>query len=127
MKRMAEFVPTTICADSYQRLAMRTCSINDNDADKIRHGVLGLTSEAGEVAGIFQKVYQGHPDPMTDAEAKEHLVKECGDCLWMLAEILDAIHVPMSECMTLNIEKLRARYPDGFDADKSLHRKDGDI
>ena len=113
--------------NDYQRLAMRTCSICDSDGDKLMHGVLGLTSEAGEVAGIFQKVYQGHPDPAQDKEAKAHLVKECGDCLWMIAEILDAIHVPMSDCMTANINKLRARYPDGFEPDKSLHRKQGDI
>lgn len=113
--------------DEYQSLAMQTCCINDNDKDKLMHGVLGLTSEAGEVAGIFQKVYQGHPDPVQDKEAKDNLVKECGDCLWMIAEILDAVHVSMSNCMTANINKLRDRYPEGFEADKSLHRKAGDI
>lgn len=113
--------------DAYQSLAMQTCCINDNDTDKLMHGVLGLASEAGEVAGIFQKVYQGHPDPAQDKEAKAHLVKECGDCLWMIAEILDAVHVSMSNCMTANIQKLRARYPEGFEAYKSLHRKAGDV
>lgn len=122
MKKMAAFYPAAgIGADRYQALAMRTCSINENDKDKLMHGVLGLASEAGEVTGIFQKIYQGHDFDKT------HLVKECGDCLWMLAEILDAIHVPMSECMELNIQKLKARYPDGFEADKSLHRQAGDI
>lgn len=114
-------------ADEYQSLAMRTCCICNNDKDKLMHGVLGLTSEAGEVAGIFQKVYQGHPDPTQDKEAEAHLVKECGDCLWMIAEILDAVHASMSDCMTANIQKLRARYPDGFEPDKSLHRKAGDV
>lgn len=108
-------------ADEYQHQAMRTCSIKDNNQDKLMHGVLGLTSEAGEVAGIFQKSYQGHePD-------EEHLIKECGDVLWMVAEILDAIHIPMSRAMGMNIEKLKERYPDGFDPEKSLHRKEGDV
>lgn len=107
--------------NDYQRLAMRTCSITDDDKAKMMHGVLGLTSEAGEVAGIFQKIYQGH-----DFD-RNHLIKECGDCLWMIAEILDAAGATMSQCMAANIEKLKARYPDGFDPDKSLHRREGDI
>lgn len=108
-------------ADCYQRLAMRTCSITDDRNDKLMHGVLGLASEAGEVAGLFQKRYQGH------AIDRNHLIKECGDCIWMIAEILDAIGVPMSVCMEENIKKLKARYPDGFDPDRSLHRNPGDI
>lgn len=107
--------------NQYQEDAMRTCSINDNDKDKLLHGVFGLNSEAGEIAGLFQKEYQGHQID------KEHLVKECGDCLWMIAEILDAIGVDLETCMMKNIEKLKARYPDGFDPEKSLHRKPGDV
>lgn len=108
-------------ADEYQALAKRTCSITDDPEKMLMHGVLGLTSEAGEVSGIFQKQYQGHE------MNKEHLIKECGDCLWMIAEILTAINVPMSECMTMNIEKLKSRYPEGFTPEKSMHRKPGDI
>lgn len=122
MKKMAEFIPIQIMSpDQYQKLAMRTCSIAENDHDKMMHGVLGLASEAGEVTGIFQKIYQGHDFDKT------HLVKECGDCLWMIAEILDAVHVPLSECMEMNIQKLKARYPSGFEAEKSLHRQIGDV
>ena len=29
--------------------------------------------------------------------------------------------------MQTNIDKLKARYPEGFSADRSLHRKEGDI
>lgn len=105
----------------YQKLAMRTCNINNNNEEKIKHGVLGLCSEAGEVSGLFQKVYQGH------ALDVEHLKKELGDCLWMIAEICDGYGFTMDEVMQMNIDKLKARYPEGFSADKSLHRKEGDI
>lgn len=45
----------------YQALAIRTCSIPyDCKADRLYHAVFGLNSEAGEVAGILQKKYQGH-------------------------------------------------------------------
>lgn len=69
----------------------------------------------------YQKKYQGHKlDP-------EHLEKELGDCLWMIAEACTALGWNMETVMQTNIEKLRARYPDGFDADHSLHRKANDI
>lgn len=107
-------------ADEYQMLAMRTCALN-HPGDQMLHGIFGLNAEAGEVAGIVQKHYQGH---MID---HDHLVKECGDVLWFIAEILDSIGVSMSECMITNVEKLKKRYPKGFEAERSLHRQKGDI
>lgn len=106
----------------YQKLAMRTCSIPyDKPKDKLYHAVFGLTSEAGEVAGILQKIYQGHDmDPV-------HMIKELGDCLWMIAEACDAIGTNVDVVMEMNINKLKARYPEGFDAERSLHRAEGDI
>lgn len=108
--------------NEYQKLAMRTCSIPyDRKDDMVRHGVFGLCSEAGEVSGIFQKEYQGHSiDP-------EHLKKELGDCLWMIAEICEAYGFTIEDVMQLNIDKLKARYPEGFDTEHSLHRAEGDI
>lgn len=110
--------------NEYQELAMRTCSIPYNQKwDMLMHAVLGLNSEAGEVAGIFQKEYQGHEiDPL-------HLKKELGDCLWMIAEACTALGWGLEDIMRLNIEneKLKARYPDGFDSEYSLHRKAKDI
>lgn len=106
--------------NEYQKLAARTIGAN-TDYDKIRHGVFGLCSEAGEVAGLFQKEYQGHDiDPA-------HLQKELGDCLWMIAEICTSNGWDIENVMQLNIDKLKARYPEGFDSDKSIHRREGDI
>lgn len=113
-------------AIKYQHLAMRT-KICDEQIDMLNHGVFGLTSEAGEVAGILQKVYQGHGSPLEDPEVKDHMVKELGDCLWMIAEICQALGVGMNQVMKTNIDKLSKRYPDGFDPEKSLHRAEGDI
>lgn len=108
--------------NDYQQLAMRTCGIPyDDKKNMLMHSVLGLTSEAGELAGIFQKEYQGHE---VDSE---HIKKELGDCLWMIAECCTAMGFTMEDVMRTNIEKLMARYPEGFDPEKSLHRKEGDI
>lgn len=117
--------------NEYQKLAMRTSSFDftnerfiqkDSERfDAIHHGVFGLCSEAGEVAGVYQKSYQGHPVEV------EHLKKELGDCLWMIAEICSAYRIELNDVMAANIEKLKKRYPNGFDVEKSLNRNPGDI
>ncbi len=33
----------------------------------------------------------------------------------------------LDEIMQMNVEKLKARYPDGFDIERANHRMDGDI
>lgn len=107
--------------DEYQVFAARTINDKLDDSSKLFHAVFGLTSESGEVSGIMQKVYQGH-----DLD-KEHIEKELGDCLWMIAEACTALNIKLSDVAWMNIDKLRRRYPEGFDAWHSLHRKDGDI
>ncbi len=87
----------------------------------LMHAALGLSSEAGEVAGILQKIYQGH------SFDRIHLAKELGVVLWMVAEVCEALGVQLSSVAEMNLAKLRARYPDGFDPEKSRHRAKGDI
>lgn len=108
--------------NEYQKLAMRTCSIPYEDTGAmLTHAVFGMCSEAGEVAGIFQKTYQGH-----NADA-QHVKKELGDVMWMVAEAATALGFTLDEIMEANIEKLKARYPEGFEAERSIHRAEGDI
>ena len=108
--------------NEYQILAMRTKSVPDeNKEDMLKHAVFGLASEAGEVAGLLQKVYQGR-----DID-KDHMKKELGDCLWMIAEACTAFDFKLDDVMETNIQKLRERFPDGFDAYLDAHRKAGDI
>ncbi len=102
--------------NEYQQLAMRTCNKPILD-----HAIFGLASEAGEVAGIMQKTFQGH------VFDKEHMAKELGDCLWMIAEACSALDLSFEDVMEQNIEKLRKRYPNGFEPDKSLNRDSSDI
>ena len=45
----------------------------------------------------------------------------------MIAEACTALGIDFEDVLETNIEKLRARYPDGFDPERSLHRKKGDI
>ena len=104
----------------YQKLAMRTCNLEDTD-DMLYHAIFGLTSEAGEVSGIMQKYFQGH------YISTLALLKELGDCLWMISEACEALGFTLDDIMDINIEKLRKRYPNGFEAERSLHRAEDDI
>ena len=45
----------------------------------------------------------------------------------MIAEACTALDVTLEEVMRMNIDKLKERYPEGFDPEKSLHRKEGDV
>lgn len=58
---------------------------------------------------------------------KEHLTKELGDIAWYLAEAATALEFPLDDILQANIDKLKKRYPDGFDAQKSLVRLQGDL
>lgn len=101
--------------NEYQALAQRTS--NTKDSDKLLNGVLGLNGEAGEVADIVKKVgYQGHKMDVG------HLIEEIGDCLWYIAELATAAGVTLDVVAFMNIQKLKKRYPDGFEAERSVNR-----
>lgn len=58
---------------------------------------------------------------------REHLAKELGDIAWYLAISADAIGYNLETIFQMNVDKLKARYPDGFDAEHSQHRRTDDI
>ena len=105
-------------ANTYQSLAARTINSNLSSYETMMHALHGLAGEVGEIHSIFQKKYQGH---VVD---KGHLIKEMGDLLWFIAELCTAIGCDMESVMETNIKKLKERYPEGFDEEKSLHRKE---
>ena len=107
--------------NEYQKLAARTINKSLSKTENEKHAMLGLFSEIGELSGLYQKVYQGHK--LDD----KHLKSELGDVLWFVAEFCTAKDWRLEDVMQANITKLKARYPEGFDAEHSLHRKDGDV
>lgn len=108
--------------NEYQALAMRTSRKDMSPDDHLLNGALGLSGESGEVADMVKKCFmQGHNFDIN------HLAKELGDILWYVAETATAIGFDLDTVMQWNIDKLKARYPDGFDAERSQHRKDGDV
>ena len=105
----------------YQTAALRTAGTEDQ-RELLVNGVMGLCGEAGECIDIVKKhLFQKH-----DLDTK-HLAKELGDVAWYLAVAAYAIGYSLDTIFEMNIEKLRARYPDGFDAQRSTHRMKEDV
>ena len=100
----------------YQGLARRTQRPDLNGHQRLDHALFGLCSEVGEIQGLYQKVYQGHSVSVAD------VADELGDVLWFAGELCDALGLRLEDVAAGNIEKLRKRYPGGFDEERSLHR-----
>lgn len=102
--------------NDYHRAAMRTAPELDRQQMLI-DAALGLTGEAGEVADLVKKAnYQGH---ILDKDA---IMKELGDVAWYIALACQGLGVTMQEVFQMNVDKLKKRYPDGFDAWMSQNR-----
>lgn len=126
--------------NEYQNLAMRTFdgkaterlnspvdiynsgNISEVNLPTLINGVLGLTGEAGEVSDLVKKgIFHEKGLDM------EHLKKEIGDVCWYIALICKACNFNLDSVLEANVEKLKNRYPDGFDVERANHRKAGDI
>lgn len=108
--------------NEYQKLAMTTLNPALSQKDVLINSVMGLCGESGEAIDIVKKwLAQGH---QLD---KEHLAKELGDIAWYLAEAATALDLNLEDILEANIEKLKKRYPEGFDIHRSLERNEKDI
>ena len=113
-----------LTANDYQRAAMRTASgMNYEDLrgeGLLLNAVMGLNGEAGECIDVVKKhLFQGH-----DMD-RDHLAEELGDVAWYLAVCCEALGMTLEEVLQRNIDKLKARYPEGFDKARSINREGG--
>lgn len=108
--------------NDYQVQAMTTLNPSLSKKDVLINSVMGLCAESGEAIDIVKKwMAQGHELD------KEHLTKELGDIAWYLAEAATVLEIPLEDICKANIDKLRKRYPDGFDSKRSIVRLEGDL
>jgi len=110
--------------NEYQRLAARTDVLVDYDEIETIHGALlnaamGMVGESGEVMDHLKKIFfQGHEID------KDKFIEEAGDCLWYIAKLARVCGVRLEDVAIKNIEKLKKRYPNGFEVDRSVNRED---
>ena len=98
--------------NEYQRL----CRKFDNHRQGLKQyaAAIGLASEAGEVAGEYERSWRKghHLHP-------EKVALELGDVLWNVARLADELGYPLENLLEANIAKLEARY-----AERGLNVKD---
>lgn len=109
-------------ANEYQRLAGRTLIAAPDfdispDQVMIAWNAIGLSGEAGEVADLIKKgiFHQQGLD-------QEKLKKELGDVLWYVAALCTELGFSLEEVMSHNIDKLKARFPEGYTPGRTTFR-----
>lgn len=103
----------------YQLAANMTADPNLSLEKALVEGLVGINSEAGEALDIWKK-YEFHKHDLD----KKAIALELGDVLWYLTEAAVALGYSLEDIMKMNIEKLKKRYPDGFDPERSKNRED---
>ena len=122
--------------NDYQKLAMRTndgkaterlersCDVFSDfrDMGGIVNAALGLSGEVGELNDMIKK-WIFHNTTLD----KEHVKKEIGDVMWYVAMMCESFCFSLDDVMQTNVDKLIARYPDGFDTYRANHRAKDDV
>lgn len=103
-------------------IARNAIRVGGPDVAEVLNACLGLSGEIGELNDMIKKVV--YHEATFD---EEHAKKELGDVMWYVAQMCDAMGWNLDEIMEMNIDKLHKRYPDGFDPEKSKHRKESDV
>jgi NTP pyrophosphatase (non-canonical NTP hydrolase) len=102
----------------FQKMSMRTIPKQTPHKDLLANFALGMIGEAAEVTEPIKKfVYHGHDLDLPNIK------KEIGDVLFYLAGLATLTGLDLGDIAKANIEKLKARYPDGFDSLKSVNRE----
>lgn len=123
--------------NEYQKLASRT---NDylatvrlqekideymgwlTDVGGIMNACLGLSGEVGELTDMVKKWFF-HEKTLDET----HLKKELGDVMWYVAMMCQSMGWELDDILQMNIDKLKARYPEGFDVVKANNIQEGDV
>lgn len=115
-ERQRDSEPLGLTLAQYQVAALRTAH-DDQSSQELAIRALGLAGEAGEVVELVKK-YLGHGHDFD----RDKLSKELGDVLWYVATLADACGLDLAEIAQKNIDKLKARYPEGFSHEASRNR-----
>ena len=100
-------ITQVITPDLYEQLAGETAIFPEHKA--LEYLALGLTSEAGEVAGKVKKLIRDGEDKEGFELKKIAIASEVGDVLWYCAMMAKEVGVPLNTIMRDNLDKLHSR------------------
>ena len=93
--------------NTYQKEALRTDRVPDDDAGSLIVPMLGLAGETGQLLSEYKK-------HLRDGEAhrlfKERVSEELGDLLWYVANVASKFDLSLSEIADANLIKVRNRW-----------------
>ena len=78
----------------------------------IIYPTLGLTNEAGEVAGKIKKIFRDKGGVISEAD-RTALKGELGDVLWYLTQVCTELDRSLDDVASYNLEKLFSRLERG--------------
>jgi NTP pyrophosphatase (non-canonical NTP hydrolase) len=96
------------------------------ETHRLLTAAVGMSAEAGEFTEVVKKIiFQGKP---VTEENLFHMKRELGDIMWYVAQACMGLDTDFDEILSMNVEKLSARYPEGtFDVHYSENRVEGDV
>ena len=97
--------------NEYQQQSRKTWSLIHTDHPLV-YPTLGLTNEAGELAGKVKKIFRDK-DGVISPEDRLELKKELGDVLWYLAQICTELDLSLEDVAAANLQKLFSRLERG--------------
>ena len=100
-------IEEVMTAEFYEMKAGQTAIFPKYKA--LEYLALGLTSEAGEVAGKVKKLIRDGEDVEGFELKKIAIASEIGDVLWYCAMMAKEVGVPLNEIMKENLKKLHGR------------------
>jgi NTP pyrophosphatase (non-canonical NTP hydrolase) len=102
---------------TYHASVVRTARVYDDPRMTLVVAALGLAGETGELVDMVKK-HVGHDHPLDLVKVQ----KEMGDVLYYLDWLASIMKTSLEEVAGMNVEKLVARYPDGFSVERSFHK-----
>ena len=100
-------IAEVITPDLYENLAGQTAIFPEDKA--LEYLALGMTSEAGEVAGKVKKLIRDGEDKEGFEMKKLAIASKIGDVLWYCAMMAKEVGVPLNDIMKENLKKLHGR------------------
>jgi NTP pyrophosphatase (non-canonical NTP hydrolase) len=101
------FINELLTPDKYEDLAGQTAIFPKEKA--LEYLALGMTSEAGEVAGKVKKLIRDGEDVEGFEMKKIAIASEIGDVIWYCAMMAKEVGIPLNDILKENLKKLHSR------------------
>jgi len=107
--------------NEYQEACKRTANPNISWEEANLNWALGIAGESGEYCELIKKKH--FHDKVLN---RQHVKKELGDILYYVAMAAANLQLDFDEVAQANIDKLTARYPEGFKSGGGIRHHNND-